>query len=118
MSLSLRPFRSRLCRLLASSVLAMALLVNGMGMAHAVPAPAKHDCCGQMAGHAGGKPCPAPDSRCDEQCLMRCQATSVLPMPAMGVATVSASDPLLPAPGAGLLPLADAGPALRPPISV
>ena len=89
-----------------------------MGIAHAFPVSAKQDCCGQMmASHGHGKPCPEPDSRCDEQCLMRCQANNVLPVVALVLAPVSASDPLLSMPGARVVPLVDSGPGLRPPIS-
>lgn len=94
------------------------MIINGMGMAHAFPISATPDCCGQMmASHGHGKPCPAPDSRCDEQCLMRCQANNVLAVVALVPAAVSASDPMLPMPGTRVMPFVDSGPGLRPPIS-
>lgn len=120
-----RPFRTPFARLLASVLVALALLVNGMAIAQAAGTSAQADCCAGMAGqhgddnpcHDSGNPCPATGSDCDEQCLARCQGNTALP--------VSAATPpgLFQRDVAQLVTIARAfsspppSPGLRPPIS-
>jgi len=121
----LRPFRSRVTRLLASVLVSMSLLVNGMGMALASSGAMKKDCCAHMmgshglSGHCdhGGKPGKAPGTDCDEQCLMRCQAANALPSFALALPVVALFDSALPESSSGAIPATESGPQLRPPIS-
>lgn len=120
-----RPFRSRLNRLLATVLVTMALLVNGVAVAQAAVGAMKKDCCAEMMGHKAkgddcgkaGKPCPAPSSDCEDQCLMRCQANNVLPSVAVSLPGISLPQPSLPTARAGSFISADPDPGLRPPIS-
>lgn len=120
-----KPFLSRSTRLLACMLVAMALLVNGFAVAQAAAGGMKKGCCAEMSGHPAqghdcgeaGKPCPAPGSDCDDQCLMRCQATQVMPSFAVAIAAISLPELALPAIAAGTITSADPGPGLRPPIS-
>lgn len=122
---SLRPFRSRLVRLLASLLVAMTLLANGFATAQAATGAMKKHCCAEMTGQKAqgddcgkaGKPCPAPAGDCDDQCLMRCQATQTLPSFALALPGISLPQPALPVISAGTVATADSGPGLRPPIS-
>lgn len=119
-----RPFRSRLTRLLASVLVTMALLVNGFAAAQAASGTMKKDCCAEMMGHKAhgddggqaGKPCPAPSSDCDDQCLMRCQANNALPV-TLSLPGISLPQPALPIIVTSSFATADPGPGLRPPIS-
>lgn len=82
-----RPFRTPFARSLASVLVALALLVNGMAIAQAASAPMKDDCCAGMAGqrgdqapcHESGNPCTPSGNDCDDQCLARCQGSTALP---------------------------------------
>lgn len=120
-----KPFLSRSTRLLACMLVAMALLVNGFAVAQAAAGAMKKDCCAEMMGHSAqgddggqvGVPCPAPDSDCDEQCLMRCQANNALPSFAIALPGISLPQPALPLPSAAAIASAESDPGLRPPIS-
>lgn len=125
MKRTFRPFRSPFTRLLAGLLVAAALLLNGMAAALAAPVSMDPDCCAGMAGqhgdqapcHESGNPCPPAGNDCDEQCLARCQASTVVPSttaslpeffqrplaPRLLIARVSSSPP--------------SSPGLRPPIS-
>lgn len=120
-----RPFRTRFTRLLACVLVTMALLVNGFAAAQASAGAMKKDCCAEMMGHKAhgdgsgnaGEPCPAPSSDCDDQCMMRCQASHAVllaPFALTGVSLPPSTVPTLDASGRAL---ADLGPGLRPPIS-
>lgn len=120
-----RPCRSPFARLLACALVSLALLLNGVTAAMAAPVSMDPDCCAGMAGqhsdkapcHESGNPCPASGSECDDQCLARCQGSTVVPS-----ATVSLPNPSQPQ-SAPLVLIARAfrsaptSPGLRPPIS-
>jgi hypothetical protein len=120
-----RPFRSRFARLLALLLIAVSLVGNGVAGAQALAAPVSKACCADMVGQGkhskhcepGGKPCPAPNDRCDDQCLMRCQVNNALPSLAMALPVISLRQPALPVPTLADLPTDDPGPELRPPIT-
>lgn len=119
-----RPFRTPFARWLASALVTLALLVNGMAMAQAASAPMKDDCCAGMAGHHtdggchdAGTTCPSPDSDCDDQCLARCPGNTALP--AMS-ASLPGSFQRQPAPIVSITRAFSSpppSPGLRPPIS-
>lgn len=120
-----RPLRSRFFRLLASVLVVASLLGNGLAMAQSSAMPVKKDCCAGMMDHMkhaggchdGGKPCPSPNAGCDEQCLSRCQSSSLLPTIALMLPGSDLVLPALPSLSIGERPLTDPGPGLRPPIS-
>lgn len=82
-----RPFRNPLTRSLACVLVTLALLVNGMAIAHAANAGVADDCCAGMAAqhgdkapcHESGNPCPPAGNPCDDQCLARCLGNTVVP---------------------------------------
>jgi hypothetical protein len=103
------------------------LLGNGLALARVPSMPIKKDCCAEMMGHksapagdsdTGGKPCPSPNASCDDQCLLRCQSTVVLPMIFVVSPASNLAQAALPSLFTGERPLADSGPDLRPPIFV
>lgn len=118
-----RPLRSRFTRLLACVLVTVSLLANGMAFAQ--PVAAKKPCCAEMmdkAAHGGGcedggKPCPAPGSGCDDQCLFRCQSNTALPSIVFVVPTAVHRQAVIPMPMSGEHRLAPSAPELRPPIS-
>jgi hypothetical protein len=117
--------RSRFARLLASVLVVGSMLVNGMALAQAPSAPARHHGCAEMTGaqHHGdccadaGQSCPGTSDNCDDQCMFRCQSAAVLPLlvPALLAGKLSGSV-LAPLP-MNERPPAVIAPALRPPIS-
>lgn len=119
------PLRTRFARLLASVLVVVALLGNGLALGQVSAAPAKKGCCDQMMGHKlpagdsnhGGKPCPTPSPGCDEQCLLACQASVVLPMIVLDLPSAALGSPVLTPLSTSDRALADPGPGLRPPIS-
>lgn len=120
-----RPFQSRFARSLAFALIAVSLLVNSLAVAHTLEMPAKKDGCAEMMGHKAhsggcdeaGKPCSDPGMACDDQCLMRCQASNALPSFALVLPAIALARLVFPAPMPGAVPSADSGPGLRPPIS-
>jgi len=87
---ALTILRTRHFRLLASLLVMMAILCNGIGLVQAQSAMAKKDCCAEMKGHKmpshdmGKKdpPCPQSSSGCDDQCMARCMsANGILSVP-------------------------------------
>lgn len=116
---ALRQLRSRRFRLLASLLVMIAILCNGIGLAQAHVMEAKKDCCAEMMGEkmSPDKPCPTPESDCDDQCMARCMSANgvLLSVPVMMYSSV-----LIMTPQARFKmtehSLADLGPGLRPPI--
>jgi hypothetical protein len=126
MSKPFRPLRSRVVRLLASVLVVVTLVGNGLALGQLSAALAKKDCCDQMTGHKvatstcdeqGGKPCPTPGPGCDDQCLSRAQPNVVLPAFALDLPYSEHASSLLTTLSISDRPLADPGPGLRPPIS-
>ena len=115
----LHKMRSRRFRLLASLLVMMAILCNGIGLAQAHSMAAKKDCCaemigGKMACHA---PCSASDKNCDDQCMARCMGTNgVLFSMQLTISPNVLISALLPKTEATEHSLATCGPDLRPPI--
>jgi hypothetical protein len=118
-----RPLRSRFTRLLACVLVVASLLGNGLAFAHV--ASVKKACCAEMMGkmkHAGGcedggKPCPSQNADCDDQCLSRCQSTTVLPVLVLAVPPMLSGQASLPFLSFDDHRLAVGAPELRPPIS-
>ena len=117
----LHKIRSRRFRLLASLLVTLAILCNGIGLAqaHSHSMPAKKDCCAEMMAHtmASDKPCSLPNDSCDDQCMARCMSAngmflsvSLLFSPNILIAAFS------PQAEAAEHSLAKLSPGLRPPI--
>jgi hypothetical protein len=115
---ALHTMRSRRFRLLASLLVMMAILCNGIGLAQAHSAMAKKDCCAEMMGKkmSPDKPCTMPDKVCDDQCMARCMSVNAI----FSVPLVIASSVLIATPIPQLETTehswAEFGPGLRPPI--
>ena len=118
---ALHILRTRRFRLLASLLVMMAILCNGIGLAQAHSAMAKKDCCAEMAGHKkSAPPCceetKSPHAGCDDQCMARCMsANGILSVPfaIRPSVLVTATLPQLKTTEHSL---AELGPGLRPPI--
>ena len=117
----LHKMRSRRFRLLASLLVVMAILCNGIGLAqaHSHSMSAKKDCCAEMmdAKMASPPPCSTPDKNCDDLCMARCMsANGVL----FSVSLMFSPNVLItvfsPRTEATEHSLAKLGPGLRPPI--
>ena len=121
MQKALRQLRSRRFRLLASLLVMMAILCNGIGLAQAHTMDAKQDCCAVMTGHGesmshcdeGAKP---PHSDCDDQCMARCMTANALLSVPLNIASSGLIVTPLPRLKISEHPLAERGPGLRPPI--
>ncbi len=122
-----KPFhkiRSRYFRLLASTLVMLAILSNGIALAQTDFLSAEKDCCAEMmSGNMSSDDmsdkadsCPSSDNTCDVQCMARC-------LNANGLVAISFSF----APGIYIITtlpqlkmaehsLAEIGPGLRPPI--
>ena len=110
--------RTRRFRLLASLLVMMAILCNGIGLAQAHSAIAKKDCCAEMMGKkmSPDKPCPIPDKVCDDQCMARCMSVNAIfsaPLVIASSVLIATPIPLL---KTAEHSLAELGPGLRPPI--
>ena len=118
---TLRQLRSKPLRLLASLLVMMAILCNGIGLAQAQSAMAKKDCCAEMTGHKKtASPCceetKSPHTSCDDQCMARCMGSNgILAVPFAISQSVLITTPL-PQFNVTEHSLADLGPGLRPPI--
>jgi len=115
---ALRTVRSRHFRLLASLLVMMAILCNGIGLAQAHAMEAKKDCCAEMMGEkmSPDKPCPAQDSTCDDQCMARCMSANGLLSVPLAISSSVLVIATLPQLKAAEHSLAEFGPGLRPPI--
>ena len=125
MTKKLRTTRSRYFRLLASVLVILAILSNGIALAQTNFLATEKDCCAEMmkghkmlSGDMSGKvdPCASSGSACDDQCMARCLNAHVL----LSVQLVF--DPrillktALPQLKMAEHSLAEIGPDLRPPI--
>ena len=117
--------RKRQLRLLSTVLVVLTLLVNGLAVAYAAVPMVMHGCCPEMNGQAvsqtgehcdHGKKNPGHSTTCDDQCLMRCASSTVVPslawMPVLGIRETSAPETAT----SLLQPFADSAPDLRPPI--
>lgn len=117
----LHKMRARRFRLLASLLVMLAILCNGIGLAqaHAHSMPAKKDCCAEMMAHKMSmeKPCSLPNDNCDDQCMARCMsANGVLFSVSFSFSPNILISIFSPRPDAAEHSLAKLGPGLRPPI--
>ena len=119
MSKNLRALCSQHLRLLASLLVMLAILCNGIGLAQAHVMEAKKDCCAEMMGEkmSPDKPCPDPANDCDDQCMARCMSANgvLLSVPLTISSSVFITNPLLRV-NMTEHSLAEFGPGLRPPI--
>jgi hypothetical protein len=115
---ALHILRTRRFRLLASLLVMMAILCNGIGLAQAHSAMDEKDCCAEMKGEkmSPDVPCSTPDEVCDNQCMARCMSVNAI----FSLPLVIASSELIATPMPQLKAaehyLAELGPGLRPPI--
>jgi hypothetical protein len=123
MKLPFRPFRSRFTRLLASMLVAVSLLLNGLAAAEAASMAAGKDCCAERMEHGGHaaadahKGCPpSANDRCDDQCQMRCQLNTALPVFAISLPQMILQQTVLPLPDVATWASPEPDPGLRPPI--
>ena len=118
---ALHILRTRRFRLLASLLVMLAILCNGIGLAqaHAHSMSAEKDCCVEMMAKkmSPDKPCSMPKDSCDDQCMARCMSAngvlfsvSLTFYPNILIAVFS------PRTEATERSLAKLGPGLRPPI--
>lgn len=121
MQKTIRQLRSPRFRLLASLLVMVAILCNGIGLAQAHTMDAEQDCCALMAGHGESmshcdEDAKSPHQGCDDQCMARCMnATALLSMP-LNLASSSLIVTPLPQLISSDHFLAERGPGLRPPI--
>lgn len=119
---ALRQLRSRRFRLLASLLVMVAILCNGIGLAQAHAMDAKQDCCAEMTGHGksmshcdeGAK---SPHAGCDDQCMARCMSANALLSVPLTIASSALITTPLPRLKISEHSLAVLGPGLRPPIN-
>lgn len=119
MSKNLRTLRSQHLRLLASLLVMLAILCNGISLAQAHVMEAEKDCCAEMMGEkmSPDKPCPVPENDCDDQCMARCMTANgvLLSVPLTITSSVFIATPL-PRFNMTQHSLAELAPGLRPPI--
>lgn len=116
----LHKMRSRRFRLLASMLVMLAILCNGIGLAQAHSMPVKKDCCAEMMAHkmSMDKPCSLPDKNCDDRCMARCMsANGALFSVQLTISRSALVEGVLSQPKVAEHSLAELGPGLRPPIS-
>ena len=121
---ALHTIRSRRFRLLASLLVMMAILCNGIGLAQAQATVSKKDCCAVMMGKKmpsndmskKSPACPQPSTGCDDQCMARCMAVNGLLSVPLTLASSVLVTETLPQLKAAEHSLAELGPGLRPPI--
>jgi hypothetical protein len=85
MSITMK-FRTSRFRLLASMLVMLAVLGNGMSLAQAQVTPSKKPCCLEMLArqmsaqdsHHAKQPCAPSTSSCDDQCMLRCYSANGL----------------------------------------
>ena len=121
MLLTLRLLRSRRFRLLASLLVMVAILCNGIGLAQAHVMDANENCCAEMMGHVKSmshcdEDAKSPHQGCDDQCMARCMSTTALLSVPLNVASSGLIVTPLPQLKASEHSLAERGPGLRPPI--
>lgn len=124
MTRTLRTMRSRYFRLLASTLVMLAILSNGIALAQTDFLATEKDCCAEMMGDnmssddmadkAGS--CPSSDNTCDDQCMARCLNANGMVAIAFSFAPSIYITSTLPQLKTSEHSFAEFGPALRPPI--
>ena len=116
--------RSRYFRLLASTLVMLAILSNGIALAQTDFLATEKDCCAEMMGHEMSSAdmadkadsCPSSDSTCDDQCMARCLNTHILLSVQLVIVPSIFVMTTLPQLKTAEHSLAELGPGLRPPI--
>ena len=124
MTKTLRTLRSRYFRLLASTLVMLAILSNGIALAQTDFSATEKDCCAEMMnGHMSsddmsdnGDSCPPSGSACDDECMARCLNTHILLSVQLVIAPSILVMTTLPQLKTAGHSLAELGPVLRPPI--
>lgn len=122
-----KPFhkiRSRYFRLLASTLVMLAILSNGIALAQTDFLAAEKDCCAEMMnGNMSSDDmsdkadsCPSSDNTCDDQCMARCLNANGLLSVQLVIAPSIFVMTALPQLKMAEHSLAEIGPGLRPPI--
>jgi hypothetical protein len=125
MSKILHTIRSRRFRLLASWLVMLAILCNGIGFVQAQSTLIKKDCCAEMMAHktasahcvGAAKHDSTPKANCDDQCKMHCSTVNYVSPTPITIAPSLLVASALPTMLAAQLFLARIAPELRPPIS-
>lgn len=118
---ALRTLRTRYFRLLASMLVMLAILSNGIALAQTDFLPAEKDCCaemmnGKMSTDDMSDSCPPSNAACDDQCMLRCLAANGLVAISFSISPSSLVSTTLPSLKLSEHSLAEFGPGLRPPI--
>ena len=118
----LQKIRSPRFRLLASLLVMLAILCNGIGLAqaHSHSMPVEKDCCAEMMANkmSPDTPCSQPGDNCDDQCMARCMnANGILFSIPLAISANSLVTRVLSQPNVPEHAPATFGPGLRPPIS-
>lgn len=125
MTKTLRTMRSRYFRLLASTLVILAILSNGIALAQTDFLATEKDCCAEMMkGHKMSSDnvsdkadsCPSSGSACDDQCMARCLNAHVLLSVQLVFAPSILLKTTLPQLKMAEHSRAEIGPDLRPPI--
>ena len=124
MTKNLRTTRSRYFRLLASVLVILAILSNGIALAQTNFLATEKDCCAEMKGHKMASDdvsdkadsCPSSGSGCDDQCMARCLNAHVLLSVQLVFAPSILLKTTLPQLKMAEHSRAEIGPDLRPPI--
>ena len=115
-------FRPNLLRFLASLLVILAVVCNGVGLAQAHTMGSMKACCAEMLSHGeclsdcdgDGK---SPHENCDDQCLARCISSNYVHLAApLMLPTYELETNPLPQLRLTSHSLAELGPGLRPPI--
>ena len=124
MTKKLRTTRSRYFRLLASTLVILAILSNGIALAQTNFLATEKDCCAEMKVHKMASDdvsdkadsCPSSGSGCDDQCMARCLNAHVLLSVQLVFAPSILLKTTLPQLKMAEHSRAEIGPDLRPPI--
>lgn len=116
-----RQLHSRRFRLLASLLVMVAILCNGIGLVQAHTMDANKDCCTDMTGHGDSmshcdEGAESPHQGCDDQCMARCMSTTTLLSVPLNFVSSGLIVTPLPQLKTSDHSLAERGPGLRPPI--
>ena len=124
MTNTLHSMRSRYFRLLASTLVMLAILSNGIALAQTDFSATEKDCCAEMKGHKMSSDdmsdkadsCPSSDNTCDDQCMARCLNANGLVAISFSFAPSIYIITTLPQLKMAEHSLAELGSVLRPPI--
>ncbi len=117
--------RKRRLRLLASTLVILAILCNSIAMAQTFSFPAKNDCCPEMSAHqmssdkvsSNSDNCSAQNTDCNDLCMARCMNANGLLSVQITITPNILIASALPKLGVIKHFFADLDPDLRPPIN-